>query len=352
MSKLTKDKPEDVKDVEIPKRVNPREEMMSLVVNQSRDARDASMKDDDADGLLDNETIDNDDLKEFEDADNADDLGDEASENNEDLLADKVDNDQNLDNTRIIDRDGEHFVRAKIDGIIQEVPLGTVVERLQKSSDSDASNVSPVSVEEQSHETSDTTQPVVSSPPAVDKVKQRSNITDALQKLVDTGDVTGATDDLMEVLQPAVAVSLDEDTVRGIVREESTTLDDTRDLKSSYATFRSDKKYKALVDDDFTKKLLDTTAAEVVADKKFMSDDPTYTEIFEEAGDRLLGVLNVGDTEVVAETDVGETIRDKKLNQPTTVSSRTVRRQAPVEKKKATTSEIISGMKIGRGQTY
>jgi len=268
-----------------------------------------------------------------------------------------VDNLGSIDDNQVIERDGEQFLELTVNGETSEITLAEAVKKLQKGENADLQTKLAVE-ERQRLETANavlaaernrkSTQP---DDTEKRRAERKEQVSKALKKLYDDGEVDEATDILAELLnepqQQVVAPSqaIDESTVLDIVAKR----ENQKSLGDAFKTFTGDERFKEIAKDDDFITLVDLHTMQLQEDKQFMADSPSYLDIFTKAGEEVLEKMGGAAAQPEKVTDI-DSIRDKKRSMPKTVASRTSRRQAPEPKQPKTNSSIISGIAASRGQ--
>ena len=316
--------------------LNPRDAMMQTVVDNSIDDRNQAYIDEGLEppGSASASELElPEELKHLEDVD--DDIGKDKK---------TVDNDGSSDNTQIVSREGKQFILIKVDGIDKEIPLDEAVTYLQKNENADVKLGQANNLLNQAktiQQSSASTPPDDSTDPVVDK----SAVKSAFEKLYD-GDVEGATDEFAAQLASNQSPQVD---IKSQVAIEVARLTDHNDLKSSFERFSSNEDFKPLVNDPTLMSKVDVFTVELQQDQAFMSTNPSYEEIFSEAGRRTHQWLeNIAPTK--ADDKIIESRIDRKRSKPQSVNSRTVRRGPKQESKAPTREDNIAKMAKARGQ--
>lgn len=259
-----------------------------------------------------------------------------------------VDNPNNMDNTSIVQRDGQSYIKVKVDGVEQEVPVKDMVTHYQKNENADAKLGQANQMLNQAREiqqSSASTPPDDSREPVVDKTA----VNTALNKLYD-GDVDEASEELSNIISQQQAPQVD---VNALVDQRMAAINDHNDLKSSWQRFAADEEFKTIVNDKALMRELDSITEILRQDQAFMADNPSYEDIFTEAGRRTnkwVETLTPATSPEVSE-DIIESRRDRKLSKPQAVNSRTVRRGPKPTQKAPTREDNIAKMAKARGQT-
>ncbi len=320
---------------ELEKPINPREAAMQRVVNDSADTRREAYK---AEGEVHPED------KELADPVIVDDL-DVEEPPPEPIEPEIVDNSDDLDNTPIVKRDGQTFVKVKIAGVEQEVPVDDMVTHYQKNENADAKLGEANQMLNQARtlqQSQASTLPDDSHRPVVDETAVNA----ALNKLYD-GDVDEAAKEMTQLLsnQPAPQVDISTQVAQEVARQA-----DHNNLKSSFDRFSKNEAFKHIVSDQTLMGKVDDFTVALQQDQAFMATNPSYEDIFNEAGKRTNEwVESLAPTKATEE--IIEERRDRKLAKPQAVNSRTARRGPKPEKKAPTREDSLAKMASARGQT-
>lgn len=278
-------------------------------------------------------------LQEFEQLPGDEDLNDPIVDAvNKEQNGDKVDNSGDLNNTRIVERDGVSYLRVEINGLMTEMPYDDVVAQL---------NLAPAALE--------VIKPadVVAEP---DTALEEA-LTEAFTTLVNKGDVESAVASTLPAIKAAAAPT-DEVTMQRIANEATAVARRADKVDAAWDMFKNDPKYAKFAESPKLRDWLSKETVDVQADTAFMEiNQESFLGVFKEAGDRIRA--QISDVVVTPELDPqAEVVADaerkieKKRQMPSAVSSRTVRQSAPVDKTPPTNSQIISGMKKARGQKF
>ena len=329
------DLPPEGDELEAP--VNPREAAMQRVVNDSTDTRKQAYADEGMEHPEDRKAA----AAEVVDKLEIDEPKPEPIEPEPEI----VDNLDDLDNTPIVKRDGRTFVKVKVAGVEQEVPVDDMVTHYQKNENADAKLGQANQMLNQARslqQSSASTQSDDSTEPVVDETAVNA----AFNKLYD-GDVDEAAKEISAVLSKHNAPQVD---ISAQVAQEVARQADHSILKSSFKNFSSNEDFKHIVSDPTLMGKVDDFTVALQQDQAFMSTNPSYEDIFNEAGKRTNEwVESLAPTKATEE--IIEERRDRKRNKPQSVSSRTARRGPKPETKAPTREDGIAKMAAARGQT-
>jgi hypothetical protein len=263
-----------------------------------------------------------------------------------------VDNGVNHDNNPIIDRDGDQYIQLNVNGVLKEVPVADAVIQLQKEGNADYQT--QLAVEERKTLTAEVArlQAEAAAPSTqpddveAAKAERKGSVRAALQKLYEDGDVDGSADiiaDLIEGKQAVPAETIDDTRVVQIMDQR----EKRRDLGDAYNRFKSEDRFKSVIDDPDMMMILDKTTQRLQEDPQYMASNPSYHDIFTKAGEVVLEKFNPSQVP----SDPVDEILEGKRAAPAAVASRTARRTAPVPEKPKTTASIIGDIAKARGQS-
>ncbi len=323
---------EDLEEIDesAPQAVNPREAAMQSVVKDSHDTRTKSYLDEGLEppGVAVTPEID--------------------PENKEIIEPDLeiVDNIQDSADTKVVQRDGQTYIKVKVDGVEQEVQVDEMVTHYQKNESADAKYRQATDMFNQAREiqqSSASTLPDDSREPVVDKTA----VNTALNKLYD-GEVDEASEELSNIIAQQQAPQVD---VNSIVDKRIAAINDHNDLKDSWQRFAADDEFKNIVNDKALMRELDSTTEILQQDKAYMANNPSYEDIFTEAGRRTNQWLeDITPKPLKVSEDIIESQRERKLSKSPAVNSRTVRRGPKAITKAPTREDNIAKMAMARGQ--
>jgi hypothetical protein len=263
----------------------------------------------------------------------------------------ELDNIKPTSDTGLIEREGQQYLKLKVNGAEREMPLSAAIEELQKGVNADVQT--QVAVEARQRYEALTKelaiQPPLSTQPddaEARRAETKQAITAALNTLYEDGDVDKSSEALTDLIagmaQPAAQAPavIDEALVERVVAKR----EDKRTLKAAYDNFAGTDRYKRIVDDPDLLTLLDIQTDRMQKDTAYMATNPSYHDTFVKAGEAVLTKLGVP-----PERSESEKIVDLKRRQ-TAAPSRTSRRAAPAPEQPKTTTDIISDIAKQRGQ--
>ena len=324
-------------DEPVVKAVNPREAMMQSVVNDSVETRNQAYIDEGMEPPSAGAVV----VEELEIDEPAPETITQAPE----LELEIVDKQSNSADTAIVQRDGQSFIKVRIDGVDQEVPVGDMVTHYQKNENANTKLGLANQMLNQARalqQSQASTQPDDSQSPVVDE----NAVNAVFNKLYD-GDVDEAAKEFSTLMSQQSAPQVDISTQ---VAQEVARLSDHNNLTSSFAKFQKNEDFKHIVNDPTLMSKVDGFTVELQQDSAFMATNPSYEDIFNEAGKRT-GEWLQGIAPPTATEQIIESRRERKLSKPQSVNSRTARRGPAPEKKVATREDNIAKMAKARGQT-
>lgn len=322
--------------------VNPRDAAMANIAAEARQRRDDEIAED----SVGSEALELD-------------KGGESGTLDDDLAAKKVDITDDSGNNPVIDHDGKQFLKLNINGVESEMDLGEAVVRLQKSGNADLETA--IAKEEQrkfaaaTAELEQATRSAKSTQPDDTKerrAEKKTHVKDALQKLYDDGDVEGSAEILVGILDSTEETQsnsvevVDEVAINTVIEKRER----QRSLKDAFTGFQADERFKQLTGDAELMVLVDRQTLQLQEDEMFMAESPSFSDIFEKAGEKVLERIGAPLT-VVADNSEADTVLERKRKAPTAVHSRTARRTAPEPAKPKTNSDVIADIAKSRGQT-
>lgn len=342
------------------KPLNPREEMMNLVISNTRESRDQELSeaqqiDEESESIPappppppkkppendQNETI-------------------EAVN----IAPPSVDNDEIVTNNALITRDGQQFLISVVNGERRETPLPEVITRIQKEYNAEEQTRLAVEARKQYEQRFAELQNANQSLPTprrdatpVDRETRKRELEKAFHKLYEDGDVRNSAeivDALLETTAQSQVIesqpSLSRDDVLNIVRQAEPELESQRSLRMAWDEFKSNETYGFIAQDPTLKAKLDAITEDLQNNPEFIAKNPTFDDFFKEAGNQVIKwVNNINGTPAAVDT-LNETVERKRAVSPS-VSSRTIRRSTPPETPPPTNSDIIAAIKRSRGQT-
>lgn len=318
--------------------VNPREAMMSQIVSDSAEAREQAYIEE---GL---EPPGSGSKRELELPEELKELEDDL-EDLEIIEPETVDNLDVSDDTQVVHREGQAFIKVKIDGVEQEVSVEDMVTHYQKNENADAKLGQANQLLSQARTIQ---QSSASTPPddSVEPVVDENAVNAVFTKLYD-GDVDEAAKDFSAIISKQTAPQVD---IFTQVAMEVERVSDHKDLTSSLERFYKNDDFKQIANDPTLMSKVDALTVELQQDKAFMSTNPSYEDIFNEAGNRTNTWLEkfspASSTEQILESR-----RDLKLAKSKIVNSRTARRGPKPDEKPPTREDNIAKMAKARGQT-
>lgn len=247
--------------------------------------------------------------------------------------------------TEIVQRDGKSFIRVKVDGVEKEVPVEDMVTHYQKNENADAKLGQANRILTQARtlqQSPASTLPDDSSRPVVDETAVNA----AFNKLYD-GEVEEAAKDFSKLISNQSSPQVDID---ALVERKIDERADHKDLTSSFDRFKSNEDFKHIVSDPTLMSKVDGFTVALQQDSAFMATNPSYEDIFTEAGKRTDEWLQ-GIAPSTATDQIIEEQRERKRTKPKSVNSRTARRGPKAEVKVATREDNIAKMAKARGQT-
>lgn len=259
-------------------------------------------------------------------------------------------------NNKIIEREGTQYIRLNVDGQDVEMPVDEAVNKLQTESSAtqkfrEAARLKKETEDLIAQQQRQPTPPDDLSPPAVDTLK---SVNSALNKVyegeVDEGSQL-LTDSIREEVKQALKAQ-DPISIDALVDSRFNANTNFQNLKSSYDLFLESEEFKGITKDKILLERVDTLTEDLQRDPDFMSNNPTYLDIFNEAGRRTLKwVKSLSEITQTPQTDEVDIRLKRKRQQPKPPSSRMVRRGPKQEKEPATTQDVIKQMAANRGQT-
>lgn len=255
-----------------------------------------------------------------------------------------IDNGADDTNNLIDTRDGKQFLALNVNGEQKEVSVEDAVAELQKGRNLDYQT--QLVVEERNRLRvelealrSGSTQPDDTN---TDSAKTHEEVEHALQALYDDGDVKGAAQVIADIAsKPQQAAGMDAGQVTELLRQH----DDKRRLGDAFKAFKATDRFKSITSDPDLMEMLDSKTEALTFDTEYMATKPTYSDIFEKAGDQVLAKFGQ------PQTGTTDDVVERKRSQPAAVPTRTARRKAPEAPAPKTTSQIIAEIAKARGQT-
>jgi len=259
---------------------------------------------------------------------------------------------------RIIEREGNQFIRLKHNGKEFEMPMDAAVIALQKAENTDYKTYEADLVKKRyealiaQHEQTATL--VDARPENVADTRELLN--SALTKVYD-GEVTDAVDILEKVMRPAAPAQPVDITYQ--VAEAVAKVTDHEKLKTSYDSFVRSDEFKDLASDKMLLERVNAFTEDLAADPEFLATDPSYDDYFNEAGKRtkdwlrkVSGVSGVEKPSQDLQSESNTRLERKRLS-PTQPTQRTVRRgpKPDAQPHRKSREEILQTMAARRGQT-
>jgi hypothetical protein len=262
-----------------------------------------------------------------------------------------VDIPDEVTDTQFVTRGNERFLKLNINGVDQELSIAESVKRLQKNENADIKLYQATQILKQANEKQ---QPLGSTPPDDNSetvVDSKEALKDALTKLYD-GDIDVATETLSKLFEnkskPQAPLDFDTAVSSSLAKQE-----DQRNLTGAYKAFESSEDYSFITKDPVLLKRLDDITSDLQRDSDYMSNNPSYADIFTEAGTRVKSWLGSVSGSVSQsqpnETDKRLTLKEKKGEGITPGSVR--RNTAPKTITPPSRADIIAQMASKRGQT-
>jgi hypothetical protein len=263
----------------------------------------------------------------------------------------KVDIPDEVTDTHFVTRGEERFLKLNVNGEDQELSIAEAVKRLQMNENADMKLYQATQLLKQANEKQ---QPQGSTPPDDNSetvVDSKEALKDALTKLYD-GDIDVATETLSKLFEnkskPHAPIDFDTAVSSSLAKQE-----DQRNLTGAYKAFESSEDYSFITKDPVLLNKLDTITSDLQQDSDYMSNNPTYADIFTEAGTRVkswLGSVSGSVSQSQSnETDKRLALKEKKGEGITPGSVR--RHTAPKVVAPKSRADVIAEMASKRGQT-
>jgi len=303
---MKKKKPTE--EQETPKFQDPRAEAMARVVTGAQETRDASMAAD-PDFVIGEESL----AAEATPSDPLD-TGEAGEKQSVERFSGTSEVDKQPDSTHnpdeLIDRDGQQFLHLEVNGEGRDLSLPDARALVQKYANADQQTREAVEAKQLYEQklaelqNGQPAQPATPTPtrdarPVIDAEELNRTLTGAFQTLYEDGKVSEAASTVADLFDRAMRPTND-----GVTREEVTAiaqqttvktnsaLEDRRVLQKAWKDFSADPKYAAIVKDETLKSKLDELTGELQADPDYMATMPTYSDIFEQAGDKALAWID------------------------------------------------------------
>ena len=347
---------------------NPRDAMMNEIVGQQREDRDAEIKEAiETQGVLpDPASIEAEGSEAPPEPPNGEAPPENALESTVPPPPAQVDNPLEMGNTPIIEREGQQFLRIKVNGEEQDLAISDAITTLQKNANADLQTKLAVEArqnyERLTANLSMTGQPVSTQPdekPEVDATKIGEEIQSAMRKLYD-GDVENSAEALTKIVLNAAqrpstpaTPAMTPEQIRHMVVTTEAQIADQREAKGALDRFKSNDEFKSISADPATLDWVDKETEALMQDSNFMADNPSYDDIFTKAGKNVLARLQkfVPQQDLSSDDVVAAQVENKR-SQSVVVPAAAKREAPPEAPPPKTTSDIISDMKRSRGQTF
>jgi hypothetical protein len=328
---------------EIKPMVNPRDEAMQASVQAAREARKQAEKDYQEENGTSAES-------------NMLMIAPEVDEPEPEVIVDtedkeKVDNVEEVADTQFVTRGTERFLKLKVNGEDKELSLDDAIAKLQKNENADMKLYQANQILKQANEKQQPQAPTLPDDSSETVVDSQEVLKDALTKLYD-GDIDIATETLSKLLYPKSKPQAPID-IDSAVRASLAKQEDHKNLTGAYKAFESSEDFGFIAKDPVLLDRLDRITSDLQQDSDYMSKNPTYADIFTEAGTRVKSWLgNV--TGSVSQSQPNET--DKRLSlkekKGEGILPGSVRRNTTkVEVTPPSRADIIAEIARKRGQT-
>lgn len=263
-----------------------------------------------------------------------------------------VDNTEEVVDTQFVTRGNERFLKLKIDGEDKELSLAEAIAKLQKNENADMKLYQANQLLKQVNEKQQPPESTLPDDSSETVVDSQGVLKDALTKLYD-GDIDVATEVLSKLLNPVKSgtqkpIDIDAAVEASLVKQE-----DHRNLRSAYKAFETNEDFAFIAKDPVLLDRLDHITGELQQDPDFMSKNPTYADIFAEAGTRVKSWLgNVAGSVSQSQTKETDTRLSLKEKKGEGILPGSVRRSTTkVEATPPSRADIIAQMAQKRGQT-
>ena len=338
---------DEIVEDEIEEVVNPRNAALQASVIAARKVREQAEKDFATENGGSSASL----MLMVEDEANDDD-DDEA--NDDDLDPSKkevVDIVKEVTDTQFVTRGEERFLKLNINGVDKEVSIAEAVKKLQMNENADMKLYQANQILKQANEK---LQPQGSTLPDDNSetvLEGNAALKDALTKLYD-GDIDVATETLSKLFnnksKTQAPVDIDTAVAASLRKQE-----DQRNLSNAYKAFETNEDFSFIAKDPVLLKRLDDITSDLEQDSAYMSNKPSYADIFTEAGTRVKSWLDSVSGAVSQsqpnKTDKLLALKERKGPGITPGSGR--RQTTTVVAKPLSRSDVISDMASKRGQT-
>ena len=282
----------------------------------------------------------------IEDEDEANDQEGEGTSDKE--VVDIVDE---VTDTQFVTRGNEQFLKLNVNGVEQEVSISEAIKRLQMNENADIKLYQATQLLKQANEK----QPQESTLPDDNSetvLESNAALKDALTNLYD-GEIDTATETLSKLFNAKSTnqAPLDMDTAVAVSLQKH---EDQRNLSSAYKAFETNEDFSFITKDPVLLKRLDDITSDLEQDSVYMSNKPSYADIFTEAGTQVKTWLDSVSGSVSQsqpnKTDKLLALKERKGAGITPSSGR--RNTVPeAAKKPLSRADIIAQMATKRGQT-
>jgi hypothetical protein len=254
--------------------------------------------------------------------------------------------------TQFVTRGKERFLKLNVNGVDQELSIAEAVKRLQMNENADMKLYQATQILKQANEKQQPQGSTLPDDNSETVLESNAALKDALTNLYD-GDIDVATETLSKLFNTRsttqAPIDIDTAVAASLLKQE-----DQRNLSSAYKAFESSEDFSFIAKDPVLLKRLDDITSDLEQDSAYMSNKPSYADIFTEAGTQVKSWLESVSGSVSQsqpnKNDKLLALKEKKGAGITPGSGR--RNTVPdVVKKPLSRADIIADMANKRGQT-